>query len=376
MDTEPSNISDIIEPSQNDIADKLEIFLITYNRASKLKNTLEQLFAENSPIKGFSITVIDNNSTDKTFDIVQEYCSKYNNLKYLKNKHNIGGNANITKAYCSANKEYVWVLCDDDMYDWSSWSEVEKAIRDKKDAIMVSTYEKPTLNIAQFFIQTTFVPGTIYRRDLLDSEVIGNMTYNISNMFPHLALSSKLINQKRDIHIVSTGIVIVGDNTDGLTNDDIYTRGYEESNVHPLMRDLNWMTGYANSLYMISDKKIRNYIATHNLFYMPKLNSAQVFFLNSKLSNGSLYNLLSIFLVLNFWSKIRFIINWLLYYTIFKIVYIHCRAIRTNSDEYIYMQYKIRILNLIKTKLFTIKIKIKEHNESCYFSGRFGDSFK
>ena len=71
------------------ISEKLEIFLITYNRAKKLENTLNQIFAENSPVKNFDITVIDNNSTDSTREVVIKFQTLNGNLKYEKNKYNI-----------------------------------------------------------------------------------------------------------------------------------------------------------------------------------------------------------------------------------------------------------------------------------------------
>lgn len=81
----------------NSLIDKLEIFLITFNRASKLDNTLKQLLDKNSPIRNFSTTIIDNNSKDNTALVVQKYQSQYKNIQYIKNKYNIGGNANIVK---------------------------------------------------------------------------------------------------------------------------------------------------------------------------------------------------------------------------------------------------------------------------------------
>ena len=288
----------------DNINELLDIFIITYNRAAKLENTFKQIFSNSSPIKNFEITVIDNNSTDTTELIVQKYQKKYQNLKYTKNKYNIGGNANIMKAFLSAQKEYVWILADNDNYNWESWSEVEQAVIDKKDAIMVSTSELPKEDIAQFFIQTTFLPGVIYKTELIDDDVMGNMAFNISNMFPHLALSSKLINENKDVLIVKKAVVEVCSNIDEITGEYKYTRGYSDKKVHPLMRDMNWIAGYANSLYMIQDEKLRSYIATHNRFYISELNSAKIFFYNNKESNCNLYNILSIFCVLNIPNKI------------------------------------------------------------------------
>ena len=343
----------------SNINELLDIIIITYNRAAKLEATFEQLFSDNSPIRNFEITIIDNNSTDNTALIVQKYQKKYQNLKYTKNKHNIGGNANIMKAFLSAQKDYVWILADNDDYNWESWHEVENGIIDNKDAIMVSTYELPTEDIAQFFIQTTFLPGVIYKTELIDNDVMGNMAFNIPNMFPHLAVSSKLLNENKDVLIVKKAIIDVGSNVDENTGEYKYTRGYSDKKLHILMRDMNWITGYANSLYMIQDEKLRSYIATHNKFYISELNSAKIFFYNDKESNGNLYNLLSIFCVLDIPNKIRFLFNWIGYYTIYRILYIYAEYTRPkNSNEY-YKQYRIRIFNCIKTKLF--KIKIRRH---------------
>ena len=55
----------------NAISNLLDIFIITYNRANKLNKTLEQVLSQNSPIKDFEITIIDNNSTDHTKEIVE-----------------------------------------------------------------------------------------------------------------------------------------------------------------------------------------------------------------------------------------------------------------------------------------------------------------
>ena len=120
-----------------DLNNKLDIVLITYNRKEFLEETFGQIFAQDSPIKDFDITILDNHSTDGTSEFIQEYCLKHPNIKHIRNKVNIGGNANIAKALVEIpTKEYVWVLCDNDSYDWSAWNEIEQAVKDNYDVIM------------------------------------------------------------------------------------------------------------------------------------------------------------------------------------------------------------------------------------------------
>ena len=343
----------------NNIRDLLDIILITYNRAKDLDKTLSQLFAENSPIKDFEIKIFDNNSTDNTAEIVKKYKNKFPNLKYEKNKYNIGGNANIMKAFTSAEKKYVWVLADNDTLYWDSWDEVVDAINNDIYAIYVSTHDLPQLNIAQRFIQSTFVPGVIYKTELLTSDTIANMAYNISNLFPHLALASEVINENLSYKIVSKSIVDVGKNINEETGKDDYIRGNRADKIGFRVKKMNWLTGFANSLWFIKDKEIRNFIATHNDFYIAPLNTVRAIIYNDEFSNGDLYNLFCMFNVLNFINKIRFILNIILGYTLFRIVYIYTHNSNPRNNEYYYIKYRIRLFNSIKTNLIKIKVKIK-----------------
>lgn len=338
------------------LIDKLDIFLITYNRASKLKNTLEQLLDDNSPIKDFSITIIDNNSTDNTKLVIQEFQSQYSNLKYIKNKYNIGGCANIVKAFYKASKEYVWILADNDNYLWDNWSQVEHEIEAQADAIVVATYECPKFDIAQLFLQTTFLPGVIYKTSNIDDTVIGNMEFNISNMFPHLALSAKLINENKNISILDKPIVLAGNNEDENGN-YTYTRGFEGF-VHPLQKGMNWLCGYVNSLYLIKDDSIRKYIISHNRC-CSELNSAKLFFYKDKIAGKNLYNYLCVFALISPLDKIRFFINLILYLTVYKIIFISRKEkFEVDKNKHI-IRFDLRLFTFIKTKLFTITRDIK-----------------
>lgn len=341
---------------QNSLIEKLDIFLITYNRATVLKKTLEQLLDENSPIKDFSITIIDNNSKDNTSLVVQKYQTHHKNIKYVKNKYNIGGNANIVKAFYKANKEYVWILADNDNYSWENWNQVERGIQDNTDAIVVATYECPKYDIAQLFLQTTFLPGVIYKTSNIDDTVMGNMEFNISNMFPHLALSAKLINEHKTFSILDNPIVLIGNNEDKDGN-YTYTRGYEGF-VHPLQKGMTWISGYANSLHLIKDKKIRNYIISHNR-YCTELNSAKLFYYKDSASDNNLYNYLCVFAVLSLQDKIKFLINFILYLTIFKIIFVYRRDIFRFEENIRIIRIDVRLFSLIKTRLFKIKKKIE-----------------
>ena len=179
----------------------LEIILVTFNRKEHLQNTFDQIFADNSPIKDLDITILDNKSTDGTSELIEEYKTKFPNIKHIIHNRNIGGNANICRAFEVASKKYFWILCDDDEYNWDNWNEVEQAMNEDYDAIVVANYVEPEKNLSYLLKQMTFVPSTIHKTENLNDTVMSNAEFNLSNMFSQLALPCHLINNDKRIYV-------------------------------------------------------------------------------------------------------------------------------------------------------------------------------
>ena len=282
----------------------LEIILITYNRKEHLQNTFNQIFADNSPIKNMPITILDNKSTDGSSELIQEYCKICHNIKHIIHNRNIGGNANIARAFELAKQKYVWILCDDDEYDWSHWQEVEQAMAEDYDAIVVANYVNPYKNIAQLVKQLTFVPAGIYKTENITSTVMVNAEFNLSNMFAQLAIVCNLINEQKRICICENWIVKMVPNG----CEETYVRGLDD-NKHPLMAEMLWPVGFVNSMQMIKDKKIKKFILNNTKINDDNWYSNYISFLksNKRLANNSLRNLCNLFCGLNIKQKILFL---------------------------------------------------------------------
>ena len=228
--------------------DILEIILITYNRKKYLENTLKQIFTSNSPLSGLDITILDNKSTDGTSELIYEYSKYHSNIKHVINNRNIGGNANIAKAFEISSKKYVWVLCDDDNYDFKFFDEVIEGIKNNADVILTSRYDiEKKENLGTILRQLTFLPSAIYKTENITNDVMQNIVFNISNMFPHLILAISIINKKGAIHICKHQIVT----PDRIVQD--YTRGF--NNAHPYYQNMFWVVGFINTCQYIKDKK-------------------------------------------------------------------------------------------------------------------------
>ena len=241
----------------------LDIILITYNRLNKLKSIINDIFSDNSPIKHCDITIINNNSTDGTEEFLNNLSEKYNNVKHIKNKYNIGGNANITRAIEIASKKYFWVLCDDDNLDFTNWDYYEKKlITEEYDIIQLyynnfvnsgyTYYDK----LSKFIIESTFVPSNIYKRECITDEIVKNVYNNIYTILPHLALSLCIINNNKNAKILFTNpkkqVVIQG------APDPNYIRGHEKTYtyIHPIISTMDWQTGFSLILPKLLDNNI------------------------------------------------------------------------------------------------------------------------
>ena len=66
---------------------KVSILIPVYNRAKIISETLNS--AVNQTYKNIEVIVVDNKSTDNTFEIVKEFAKSHSNVKVYQNEENI-----------------------------------------------------------------------------------------------------------------------------------------------------------------------------------------------------------------------------------------------------------------------------------------------
>ena len=125
------------------------------------------------------------------------------------------------------------------------------------------------------------------------------------------------------------------------------------------MQAMNWVSGFANSTHLISDPKIRKFI-TQNSKHLVSLNSSNIFFYNFKEASNNLYDKLCIFVALFPMDRIKFLINFILSYTIYRIFFVYkFMYLKKKKKEYV-CSYFLRLFYFIKTKIFTVREKLKD----------------
>lgn len=94
------------------VSTELSIVLITYNREAYLQRTLTAL--SQSALKDCDVWVLNNASTDGTLQVCDRFVGRLPNIHIITHRFNIGGEANVLRAYEYGNHRYKWILCDDD----------------------------------------------------------------------------------------------------------------------------------------------------------------------------------------------------------------------------------------------------------------------
>lgn len=188
----------------------LDICIITYNRASYLEATIDKLL--NSPFERCKIYVCDNCSTDNTQSIVEKYGDK---VEIHRNRFNIGLGANIMRALEYGVKPYIWILGDDDDYDFEQTDDLIPIFSEGEiGLIQVGAHTDVPWNFGgqtintrtavekgyPFFRFSSFIGCDIYKRDIAIKFAVPGYN-NIVNTYPHMPLMLSFYEENKPIYI-------------------------------------------------------------------------------------------------------------------------------------------------------------------------------
>lgn len=203
------------------LEDVLHIFVITYNRCERFRNTLAQLLE--SPFAKCKITVLDNCSEDQTRAVAEEFSGRFHDLELITHRINIGGDRNFLRAIELSSKFYTWVLCDDDNYDFSDTQELISEIESRRYHLYyVASREKKYLDWASYgatTVQTlinggaryhfsvTFLPSLIFRTGIYDCYCF----FQSKHLFPSVPFVNKTIRYDLPIYISRSEVVVRSD---------------------------------------------------------------------------------------------------------------------------------------------------------------------
>lgn len=96
---------------------KISVLMPAYNVEKYIGEAIESIL--NQTLADFEFIIIDDCSTDKTWEIIQEYASKDQRISIYKNENNLGISCTRNKLISLANGNYVvWQDADDISMDY------------------------------------------------------------------------------------------------------------------------------------------------------------------------------------------------------------------------------------------------------------------
>lgn len=211
-------------------AGELGIYIITYNRAFKLEATLNYIL--NSAICHFPITVLDNCSTDNTFEVVTKYTCRFDNLEIIKNKVNVGLGANFLKVFDYSDYNYTWILCDDDKIEAVAFDDVMDVIQEGKiDLIHVGAHAQKEWpfggrfftprellkNKYPYFKFSSFIPCNIFKTNAFTKFMLPGYG-NIVNAYPHMPFLFDLYKTDGKVYVAKNPIIVAQPSDSGYTH--------------------------------------------------------------------------------------------------------------------------------------------------------------
>ncbi len=293
------------------LKDDLEIIIITFNRKNKLQKTLDKLLLPESPLKDYEIKILNNHSTDGTTELLEEYASRYSNLKHIVNNKNLGIAGNIIKAMEIASKKWLWVLCDDDDYDFSNWGEIENALKQDYD-IVHTTYTEGFRNETYPYLinEEAFIPTAIYNTKHITELTMNNAYIMAYTLLPHHAIGGKVINENGKIFVPKNRFVLQS------YDDKNNFKRIPRKGMYHRLDNFQLLAGYISAYQIIEDPEIR-YQCCNTLCLGQDFRGSMLWFLHE--NHGDLYNLSDVFLGIN--NKQKLILLKILCPRVFKSIY-------------------------------------------------------
>lgn len=91
------------------------VIIITYNQEHLIGRALESVLCQKDYL--YEIVVCDDCSVDKTWEVIQQYKGKHDDIiKPFRNEQNLGIFGNIESTWTKANGNIIWYLSGDDEY--------------------------------------------------------------------------------------------------------------------------------------------------------------------------------------------------------------------------------------------------------------------
>ena len=226
----------------------VSVILPTYNGARFIEETLQSVIDQT--YKNLEIIIIDDCSTDNSYDILKLYADKDDRIKLYKNDKNLGIGENSNKALSLSNGEYIMMQDHDDLSSPVRVEAIVKVLEENR-------------NITGCATRVTKIKGYTkdYTHDLSDPRVAYDDEYiRATEIFDRLILHPTTVYRKSILNGIdkpySGEFKIVSDDDLFYTLNKAGARWFFLDNRYLLYREHNNRTSVSNKYLHYNERKI------------------------------------------------------------------------------------------------------------------------
>lgn len=128
----------------------VSILIPVYNRVNLVSETIESALKQT--YRNIEIVIVDNCSTDGTWELLRDYALKDDRIRIFQNEENIGPVRNWKRCIDEAKGEYSKILFSDDLISDNFLDETLKNFDDESAFVLASikVFGRPNKNICKY----------------------------------------------------------------------------------------------------------------------------------------------------------------------------------------------------------------------------------
>ena len=155
---------------------KLSVIIPVYNGEDYIRECLDSIVNQSIGIENIEVIIVNDNSTDNSLNIINEYCSNYPNFKVITNKSQLGAGESRNKAIGEVNSDYLTFIDCDDFISLNAYEDSLSKINESGADLLIYNWETYT--------GTDYVePINIHQQNTVENKLISSIDENPKLIF-------------------------------------------------------------------------------------------------------------------------------------------------------------------------------------------------
>lgn len=155
---------------------KLSVIIPVYNGEEYLRKCLDSVVNQSIGIDNIEVIIVNDNSTDNSLNIINEYCDKYPSFKLISNISQLGAGESRNKAIGEVRSDYLTFIDCDDFISLNAYEDSLLKIEESGADLLVFNWETYT--------GTDYVePINIHQQNTLENKLINSIDENPKLIF-------------------------------------------------------------------------------------------------------------------------------------------------------------------------------------------------